>query len=156
MNFNMTLLGQTIAMVVFVWFCMKYIWPVLMNAIEQRQTEIADGLAAAEKGRASLTNAESEAAKILGDARQQAKGILDQAQSRANEIVDSARGEGESEKKRQLEGARAEIEIELNQARDELRGQVAAIAMAGAEQILNREISAETHRELLDSLAQKL
>ncbi len=156
MNFNMTLLGQTIAMVVFVWFCMKYIWPVLMSAIEQRQTEIADGLAAAEKGKASLADAESEAAKILGEARQQAKGILDQAQSRANEIVESARGEGEAEKKRQLEGARAEIEVEVNRARDELRGQVAAIAMAGAEQILSREISTETHRELLDALAEKL
>jgi F-type H+-transporting ATPase subunit b len=155
-NFNMTLLGQTIAMIVFVWFCMKYIWPVLMGAIEQRQTEIADGLAAAEKGRASLTDAESEAAKILGEARQQAKSILDQAQNRANEIVDGARGDGEAEKKRQLESARAEIDVERNRARDELRGQVAAIAMAGAEQILAREISAETHRELLDGLAEKL
>jgi len=155
-NFNMTLLGQTIAMIVFVWFCMKYIWPVLMNAIEVRQTEIADGLAAAEKGRASLTDAESEAARILGEARQQAKSILDQAQNRASEIVDSARGDGEAEKKRQLEGARAEIEVEINRARDELRGQVAAIAMAGAEQILAREIGAETHRELLDGLAEKL
>ncbi len=156
MNFNATLFGQTIAMVVFVWFCMKYIWPVIMTAITERQKEIADGLAAAEKGKASLEQAESEAAKVLGEARQQAKGILDQAQSRANEIVESARGEGEAEKKRQLESARAEIAVERNRARDELRGQVAAIAMAGAERILAREISAETHRELLDGLAEKL
>ena len=156
MNFNLTLLGQTIAMIVFVWFCMKFIWPVLLNAIEQRQTEIADGLAAAEKGRASLSDAESEAATILTEARQQAKSILDQAQSRANEIVDSAKGEGESERQRQLEGARAEIEIEMNRARDELRGQVAAIAMAGAERILAREIDSDTHRELLNALAEKL
>jgi F-type H+-transporting ATPase subunit b len=152
----MTLLGQSVAMLVFVWFCMKYIWPLLMNAIEQRQTEIADGLAAAEKGRASLTDAESEVAKALNEARQQAKSILDQAQSRANEIVDAAKGEGETERKRQLEGARAEIEVEINRARDELRGQVAAIAMAGAEQILSREINTDTHRELLDALADRL
>jgi F-type H+-transporting ATPase subunit b len=155
-NFNLTLIGQTIAMIVFVWFCMKYIWPVIMNAIEQRQTEIADGLAAAEQGRSSLQQAESDAAKLLGEARQQAKAILDQAQNRANEIVEAARGEGEAEKKRQLEGARAEIDVEINRARDELRGQVAAIAMAGAERILAREIEPDTHRELLDALAEKL
>lgn len=156
MNFNATLIGQTIAMVIFVGFCMYFIWPAIMNAIEARQTEIADGLAAAEKGKASLANAEAESEKILGEARQQARSILDQAQTRANEIVDAARGEGEAERKRQLDGARAEIEVEANKARDELRGQVAAIAMAGAEQILAREISSETHRELLDSLAAKL
>jgi F-type H+-transporting ATPase subunit b len=155
-NFNATLIGQTIAMIIFVGFCMYFIWPVIMNAIEARQNEIADGLAAAEKGRASLTAAESEGSKILTAARQQAKTILDQAQSRANEIVDAAKGEGEVEKKRQLEGARAEIEIERNRARDELRGQVAALAMAGAEQILSREIDPATHRQLLDSLAQQL
>lgn len=156
MDINATLIGETIAMAVFVWFCMKYIWPFLMNAIEARQTEIADGLAAAEKGRASLAEAEAESAKIIAEARHKAKSILDQAASRANEIVEAAKGDGEAEKKRQLEQARTEIEVELSRARDELRGQVAAIAMAGAEQILSREIDADTHRELLDGLAQKL
>jgi F-type H+-transporting ATPase subunit b len=155
-NFNATLIGQTIAMIVFVWFCVKFIWPVIMNAIEARQTEIADGLAAAEKGQASLAAAETETAKIVGEARQQAKGILDQAHSRANEIVEAAKGEGEAEKNRLLEAAQTELEVEINRARDELRGQVAAIAMAGAEQVLAREIGADTHRELLDSLAAKL
>lgn len=156
MNFNATLIGQTIAMIVFVWFCMKYIWPVIMNAIEARQIEIADGLAAAEKGKASLAQAQAESDKILGEARQQAKGILDQANARANDIVEAAKGEGEAEKKRLIASAEAQIEVEMNRARDELRGQVAAIAMAGAEQILKREIKPETHRELLDGLAQKL
>jgi len=155
-NFNATLIGQTIAMVVFVWFCMRFIWPVIINAIEARQTEIADGLAAAEKGKTSLAAAESEAAKIIGDARHQAKSILDQASVRASEIVDAARGEGEAEKKRLVASGEAELAVELNRARDELRGQVAAIAMAGAEQILAREISPEAHRELLDGLAAKL
>jgi F-type H+-transporting ATPase subunit b len=143
-------------MIFFVWFCMKYIWPVIMRAIEARQTEIADGLAAAEKGQASLAVAESEVAKIVAEARQQAKGILDQAHARANEIVDAAKGEGESEKQRLLDSAEAELKVEINRARDELRGQVAAIAMAGAEQVLAREIGTDTHRELLDSLAAKL
>jgi len=156
LNFNATLIGQTIAMIVFVWFCMKYIWPVIMGAIEARQIEIADGLAAAEKGQASLADAESEVAKIVDDARQQAKSILDQANTRANEIVDAAKGEGEAEKQRLLASGEAELAVELNRARDELRGQVAAIAMAGAEQVLAREIKPETHRELLDSLAAKL
>jgi F-type H+-transporting ATPase subunit b len=155
-NFNATLIGQTIAMIFFVWFCVKFIWPVIMNAIEARQTEIADGLAAAEKGQASLAAAETETTKIVGEARQQAKGILDQAHARANEIVEAAKGEGEAEKKRLLDAAQAELEVEINRARDELRGQVAAIAMAGAEQVLAREIGPETHRELLDSLAAKL
>jgi len=155
-NFNATLIGQTIAMIFFVWFCVKFIWPVIMNAIEARQFETADGLAAAEKGRASLAEAETETARIVGDARQQAKSILDQAHARASEIVEAAKGEGETEKKRLLEAAQTELEVEINRARDELRGQVAAIAMAGAEQVLAREIGSDTHRELLDSLAAKL
>jgi F-type H+-transporting ATPase subunit b len=155
-NFNATLIGQTIAMIVFVGFCVKFIWPVIMNAIEARQIEIADGLAAAEKGQASLAAAETETAKIVGEARLQAKGILDQAHTRANEIVEAARGEGETERQRLLEAAQTELEVEINRARDELRGQVAAIAMAGAELVLAREIGAETHRELLDSLAANL
>jgi len=155
-NFNATLIGQTIAMILFVWFCMKFIWPVIVNAIEARQIEIADGLAAAEKGQASLAQAESEIAKIVGEARQQAKSILDQAQVRANEIVESARGEGEAEKKRLIASAEAELAVEVNRARDELRGQVAAIAIAGAEQILAREINSATHSDLLSSLANRL
>jgi F-type H+-transporting ATPase subunit b len=155
-SFNLTLIGQTAAFILFVWFCMRFIWPVIMNAIEARQIEIADGLAAAEKGKASLADAESSASQLVDEARQQAKTILDQAQSRAGEIVEAAKGEGEAEKQRALEGARAELAVEVNRARDELRGQVAAIAMAGAEQILGREIRPETHRELLDGLAEKL
>ena len=156
MDFNATLIGETIAMIVFVWFCMKYIWPPLLGAIEARQIEIADGLAAAEKGQNRLAEAETEISQIVGKARDQARSIMDQANSRANEIVEAARAEGEVEKQKQLDSARSEIEVEINRARDELRGQVAAIAVAGAEQILGREINAEAHRDLLDSLATRL
>jgi F-type H+-transporting ATPase subunit b len=155
-SFNLTLIGQTIAMIFFVWFCMKYIWPFLTQAIEARQKEIAEGLAAAERGRNDLAQAKTEAEKMIAAAREQARGILDQATTRGNELVEAAKAEGEAEKGRRLEGARAEIEVAINKARDELRGQVAAIAIAGAERILAREIDTATHRDLLDRLASDL
>lgn len=156
MNINMTLIGQTIAMIVFVWFCMRYIWPPITAALEARQREIADGLAAAERGRNDLENAKAEADKIVSAARDQAREIVDQANSRASDIVEEARADGEAEKRRTIESAHAEIEVERNRARDELRERVADIAMAGAEQILAREIDANAHRDLLDRLAAEL
>jgi F-type H+-transporting ATPase subunit b len=150
------LAGQTIAMIVFVWFCMKYIWPVIMNAIEARQTEIADGLAAAERGQSTLTQAKVEVDKIVAAAREQARGIIEQANSRANGIVEQAKTDGEIERRRQIEAGRAELAVELNRAREELRGQVARIAVAGAEKVLAREIDANAHRDLLSRLASEL
>ena len=151
-----TLLGQSIAMLVFVWFCMKYIWPVIMNAIEQRQTEIANGLAAAEKGQSSLATAKVEVDKIIAAARDQARGIVDQANTRATAIVEQGKADGEAARKAQVDAGRAEIEVELNRAREELRGQVARIAVAGAEKVLGREIDANAHRDLLGKLAAEL
>ena len=156
MDINLTLIGQAIAMTVFVAFCMKYVWPFIMSVIEQRQTEIANGLAAAEQGQSSLTNAKFEADRILAAARDQARGIVDQANTRATGIVEQARAEGETERKRQVEAARAEIGVETNRAREELRGQVAKIAVAGAEKVLAREIDANTHRDILAKLASEL
>ena len=156
MNINATMIGQTIAMIVFVWFCMKYIWPFITSAIEQRQTVIADGLAAAERGQSDLANAKVEAEKIIAAAREQARGIVDQATSRANGIVEQARTDGETERRRQLEGARTEIDVEINRAREELRGQVAAIAVAAAEKVLAREIDPDAHRDLLARVANDL
>ena len=156
MDINMTLIGQTIAMIVFVTFCMKFIWPPIMNAIEERQTQIADGLAAAEQGRQSLDKAQSEAAQIVEEARKQATGILDQAHARANEIVAEGKADGVKERDRQITAARAEIEQESNRAREELRGQVSAIAVASAEKILQREIDSSTHQDILGKLAGEL
>jgi F-type H+-transporting ATPase subunit b len=141
---------------VFVWFCMKVIWPPIMNAIEERQTKIADGLAAAERGQQSLDQAKSESEKIIGDARKQATGILDQAHARANEIVAEGKAEGVKERERQLAAARAEVEQEVNRAREELRGQVSAIAVASAEKILRREIDSKAHEDILSRLAAEL
>ena len=156
MDINMTLIGQTIAMIVFVWFCMKLIWPPLLAAIEDRQQTIADGLAAADKGQESLEKATAEAGGIISEARKQATGILDQAHARANEIVADGKADGTKERERQLTAAKAEIEQETNRAREELRGQVSAVALSGAEKILRREIDAAEHDEILGKLAQEL
>ena len=156
MDLNATLIGQTIAMIVFVWFCMKFVWPPLIGMIEERQSEIADGLAAAEKGARSLELAAAEKTKLLDEARGQAREIIDQANTRASGIVTEARTTADEEGDRILVAARAEVEQEVNRAREELRGQVAAIAIAGAEKIIGREINAATHRDLLDKLAQEI
>ena len=152
----MTLIGQSIAMLVFVWFCMKFIWPPIMQAIEERQTQIADGLAAAERGQQSLDKAELDAEDIIGDARKQATGILDQAHARANEIVSDGKADGVKERDRQVTAAKAEVEQETNRAREELRAQVSAIALASAEKILQREIDSKTHEDILGKLAAEL
>lgn len=156
MDFNLTLIGQSIAMIVFVWFCMKYVWPLITAAIEQRQTQIADGLAAAEKGTNSLALAKVEVDKLLAAARDQARGIVDQATARANGIVEQGKVDGENARKAQVEAGRAEIAVELNRAREELRGQVAKIAVAGAAKVLGREIDAKAHSDLLGKLASEL
>jgi len=155
-DINATLIGQTIAMIVFVWFCMKFIWPPLLAAIEERQEKIAEGLAAAEQGAERLDEAKAEAEEIVQDARRQATQILDQANARANEIVADGKAAGVKERERQLSAAKAEIEQEANRAREELRGQVSAIAIAGAEQILKREIDAASHDDILGELAREL
>ena len=154
MDINLTLIGQTIAMIVFVWFCMKFIWPPILNALEERQAKIEEGLAAADKGQERLVQAETEADGIIAEARKQATGILDQAHARANEIV--ADGKSDGIKERQLAAAKAEIEQEAHRAREELRGQVSAIAIASAEKILNREIDGAAHEDILGKLAQEL
>ena len=156
MDINLTLIGQTIAMIVFVWFCMKFIWPPLLGAIEERQEKIAEGLAAADKGQEKLEQASAEAEQIVSDARKQATGILDQAHARANEIVAEGKADGVKERERQLTAAKAEIEQEANRAREELRGQVSAIAIASAEKILRREIDEKQHGDILGKLAAEL
>ena len=156
MDINLTLIGQTIAMIVFVWFCMKFIWPPILNAIEERQAKIAEGLAAAEHGQQRLEQAQAEADDIVAEARKQATSILDQANARANEIVAEGKTDGIRERERQMTAAKSEIEQETNRAREALRGQVSVIAVASAEKILQREIDPEAHADILGRLAQEL
>ncbi len=156
MDINLTLIGQSIAMAVFVWFCMKFVWPPLMGVIDERQAKITDGLAAADRGARSLEEAQLKIAAQVEEARTQARQIIDQAQTRANGIVDEARVGATQERERILQSAQAEVEQQINRARDELRTQVAAITVAGAEKILAREIDPRAHQELLDKLAAQI
>jgi F-type H+-transporting ATPase subunit b len=155
-DINLTLIGQTIAMIVFVWFCMKFIWPPVLNALEERQKQIEHGLAAADQGEEKLKQAGAEALEIVADARRQATTIIDKANARATELVADGKAAGQKERERQLAAAVVEIQAEANRAREELRGQVSAVALAGAEKILGREIDAKTHEDILGRLAQEL
>ncbi len=152
MNLNATLIGQSITFLVFVWFCMKYIWPPLMRALEERRRKIADGLAAAERGRHEQELAAKRAAEVIHEAKQQAADIIARAERRAAEIVEEAKAEARAEGERILAAARGEIEQEIHRAREELRRQVAALAVAGAERILEREVDERAHAKLLDEL----
>ena len=156
MDINMTLIGQTIAMIVFVWFCMKFIWPPLLAALEERQKLIEEGLTAADKGKESLVKATADADDIINQARKQATSILDSANQRANEIISDSKLDGIKEKERQLNSAKAEIEQEANRVREELRSQVSVIAISSAEKILNREIDGKAHDDILGKLAKEL
>ncbi len=156
MNINATLIGQSITFFVFVWFVMKFIWPPLINALNERKKKIADGLAAAEHGKHEQELAEKRAKERLQEAKQQAAEIIAQAQKRANEIVDEAKGAAHEEGDRIKAAAQAEIDQEINRAKEQLRGQVSAIALAGAEKVLKKEIDAKAHSQVLDDLVAQI
>ena len=156
MNINLTLIAQGITFFAFIWFTVKFVWPPILAAIEERRTKIADGLAAADKGARSLEDAQAKISVMVEEARGQGRQIIDQAQTRATGIVDEARVGATQERERILQSGQAEVEQQINRARDELRAQVAAIAVAGAEKILGREIDPRTHQDLLDKLAAQI
>jgi F-type H+-transporting ATPase subunit b len=156
MDFNLTLIGQTVAMIVFVWFCMKFIWPPVMKAIEQRRKEIADGIAAGEKGQKELADARHGSEAILADARQKAMQVVDLAHKRGSDLVAEAKTTATAEGQRLVSQAKGEIANEQNRARDGLRKEVAALALAGATKVLGREVDAKAHAQLLDELAAEL
>lgn len=156
MNINLTLFGQTIAFIVFVWFCLKYIWPPLINALNERKKTIADGLAAAVHGQQAQERGEQRAVEIIRDAKTQAQEILASAEKRRNEIVEEAKIEAKDEGERLVGAAHAEIEQETHRAREELRGQLASLVVAGASQILDKEVDAATHGQMLDGLVGQL
>jgi len=153
MNLNATLLIQSIVLLILGWVTMKFIWPPLITAIEERQKKIAEGLAAADKGEKSLAEAKSSASVIIRDAHAQASKIIEQANRRSNELVDEARGTAIAEGQRLIGDARQEVALESGRAREQLRKEVASIAVAGASKLLGREVDAKTHADLLDKLA---
>jgi F-type H+-transporting ATPase subunit b len=156
MNINLTLLGQMVSFAFFVWFTMKFIWPPIVKAMEDRKTKIAEGLAAAERGHHEQELAQRRASEVMHEAKMQAADIIGMAQKRAAEIVDEAKQDARAEGGRLLAVAKAEIEQETNRVKQQLREQVAQLALAAAEKILNKEIDAAKHKDLLDSVAKQI
>jgi F-type H+-transporting ATPase subunit b len=156
MNINLTLIAQATAFAIFIWFTARFVWPPLLRAIETRQKQIADGLAAAERGRQDLEQASKHADELAREGRQRAQDILNQADKRAAELVEEAKRQAKAEKDRIIAGAKAEIEQEVFRARESLRSHVAVLAVRGAEKILRREVDAKAHADLLDAVAAEL
>jgi F-type H+-transporting ATPase subunit b len=155
-SINATLLGQMITFSLLVWFTMKYVWPPLMQALEERKKKIADGLAAADKGKHEMELAEKRATTLLRDAKDQAADIVTLAQKRAGELVDETKLHAKEEGERIVTAARAEIDREIQKAKEGLRQQVAVLAVSAAEQILQKEIDQDKHKGIIDNLAKEL
>lgn len=156
MNINMTLFGQMLAFAVFVWFCMKYVWPALDHALEERKAKIADGLDAADRAMRDLELAQGKATEQLKEAKHEVAGLLEQANKRANQIIEEAKAKAQAESERIKAMGMAEVEQELNRAREELRAKVGVLAIAAAEKILEASIDENANRELVDKLAAQL
>ena len=156
MNLNLTMLGQAISFAIFVWFCMKYVWPPIINALATREGRIADGLAAAEKAHRDLEDADAKSADLLQEGREKAQEFVTHAQKRGDDLVEEAKAQAREEAERIVAAARTQVDLERNAAREELRAQVAVLAMRGAEQILMREVDASAHGDALNKLAEQL
>jgi len=156
MNINMTLIGQSITFAIFVWFCMKFVWPPIVSALEARKKQIADGLAAADRGKHELELAAKRASETMHEAKLKASDIIAQAEKRAVQIVEEAKGVAKEEGDRMIAAAKAEIGQESHRAREALRGEVAALVVAGAGKVLRREVNAEAHADLLEAIKNEL
>ena len=156
MNLNATLIGQTIAFIVFLWFCKKYVWPPFMAVMEERRQKIADGLEAAARAEKDLELAQAKSTEQLKEAKSEAAAIIDQANKRAAQIVDEAKEQAREEGQRIIAGAHAEIEQEVNRAKEALRSKVSEIALAGAEKILEGSVDQAANEDMLNKLASEL
>ncbi|PIE45039.1 MAG: F0F1 ATP synthase subunit B [Gammaproteobacteria bacterium] len=156
MNINLTLIGQLISFGLFVWFCMKFVWPPIIEALQARQDKIAKGLAAAEEAQVSLEQAQAQSQDLTKDARQKSMTIIAEAEARAKAMVDAAKDEAKEEGGRQLAVARAEIEQESQRAKEELRTKLSALVLSGAGQVVGKEIDDSKHAQLIDELAKQL
>lgn len=156
MNINATMLGQIISFAIFVWFCLKFVWPPLIAAMEERKAKIADGLDAADRAMRDLELAQNKATDRLKEAKQDAAVIIDEAKKRASQIVEESKDKAREEGERLITAAQAEIEQETNRAREQLRSQVVVLALAGAEKILERSVDDATNRDLVEQLAAQL
>lgn len=152
MNINATLILQSLAMLIFVWFCMQVVWPPILKALDERRAKIADGLAASDRAEKALAEANEKVEQEIKAAREKAHEIIEQANQRHGQILEQAKDDAVSERERHVAAGEAEITLSVNQAREELRATVANLAVLGASQILEREVDEVTHRELLDKL----
>ena len=156
MNFNYTLIGQLLAFILFVWFCMKYVWPPMLQVLEEREKEIADGLEAASRGKRELEEAESKKTILMSGAKKEAAEILNQANLRATQVVEDAKTKAQEEVERIKVSAEKDLSQSINKAREGLRSEVAILAVAGAEKILKSEINKESNASLIDDIAKEL
>lgn len=156
MNMNLTLFGHAIWFVIFILFCAKYVWPYIIKALEEREKRITDGLAAAEKGIHDLELAEKKASEILKEGKDTSQGYISQAQKRADELVEEAKVAAKVEADRIIAAGRSQIEQERQQVKEDLRHEVAKLAIAGAEQILMREVDQAAHKEVLNKISSSL
>jgi F-type H+-transporting ATPase subunit b len=156
MNINITLFAQAAVFAAFIWFTVKFVWPPLLRAIETRQKQIADGLAAAEQGKKSLEVSAKQAEQAISEARGRAAEIVAQAEKRGAQLVEEAKNAAKAEGDREKAAAKADIQQEAQRAREQLREQVAALAVAGAEKILKREVDAKAHADLLNGIKSQL
>lgn len=156
MNINLTLFGQMVTFAFFVWFCMKFVWPAIMTAMEERQKKIADGLEAADRAMRDLELAQNKATDQLKEAKKEASVLIDAANKRAAQIVEEAKDQARVEGDRLKEAAAAEIAQDKNRAREELRSQVSALVIEGASKVLGQSVDSEANRKLVDDLAKQL
>ena len=156
MNFNFTLIGQLLAFILFVWFCMRYIWPPMLRILEEREKEISDGLNAASEGKRELEEASVKKKEILKDAKEEAADLINQAGQRANQLVEDAKTSAQKEAEKIKVSAQNDLEQSTKRAREELRSEVATLAVAGAEKILNSEIDEKKNSDLIDELTKEL
>ena len=153
---NATLIVQAVVFALLIWFCIRFIWPPLVNAIETRQKQIADGLAEAERGRSSLADAHKQTEQLLREARDRAHELMAQAEKSAHQRLEEAKAHAKAEADRIVASAHAQLEQEVQSAKQQLREQVAALAVAGAERILQREVDSRAHAQMLDQLKAQL
>lgn len=156
MNINATLIGQAIWFFLFVAFCMKFVWPPISRALEERKQKIAEGLSAADRAERDLVLAQEKASGNLKEAKAKAAEIIEQANKRANQIVEESKAQARTEGERLIVKAQSEIDQEINRAREELRKEVAGLALSGAEKVLGREVNRDAHKQLLDQVAAEL
>ncbi len=156
MNFNFTLIGQLLAFILFVWFCMRYVWPPMLQILEEREKEVADGLEAASRGKRELEEANTQRASIVEEAKKEAADLVSQAGQRANQMVEDAKSQAQEEADRIKTSAKADLEQAAKKAREEIRSEVSALVVSGAEKILGSEIDQEKNAEIIEEISREL